>query len=361
MNLFTSSSKESGNTKSRAGFGKPGRLRYRNYLGLIAVTVFFGAALGGWMNYTKAFPFWIAACDSTYYSDEYYIANCPVPGYGSYEHGALYLGLEPEAVKHLKNARVVFMGNSRAQVVFSTKAVDRYFRDRKIPYYLAGFGNNEGDLFSSALIRKWDLRADVIIINFDEFFRHVKSGPAREILAGGWWIRTEYALKRWAQGWHRGICADESKFKTILCGDIEAIYRSRITGQWWIPATVQDRNTGPITVSLAMPYSSIPGWVYNARYFKELLDAQGTCLVFTTVPREGGRQSVAGPEIARQLGVPYVDVAGEDWFSFDGSHLNRNSAERWSAAFLNEFDGIMRSCRKTGSRTTDNYKKQGRS
>src|SRR5215468_9078842 len=44
-----------------------------------------------------------------------------------YEHGALLYGLERSAIDSIRRAEVLFVGNSRLQAGFSTKAVRDYF------------------------------------------------------------------------------------------------------------------------------------------------------------------------------------------------------------------------------------------
>ena len=98
------------------------------------------------------------------------MAYCGSDQYGDYEHGAYYYDLETEAVKSLRAAKVVFLGDSRTQIGFSTDPVQAYFKERAIPYYIAGFGYAETVDFEQLLVERYKIKPDVLIINSDPFF-----------------------------------------------------------------------------------------------------------------------------------------------------------------------------------------------
>jgi hypothetical protein len=65
--------------------------------------------------------------------------NTRVSLQGDYEHGAFEFNLEPTAQNFAKNVDVLFLGNSRLQVAFSTVATTNWFSAASARYYLLGF------------------------------------------------------------------------------------------------------------------------------------------------------------------------------------------------------------------------------
>src|SRR5579862_3350807 len=62
----------------------------------------------------------IFACQADGYSADRYLAYCNGANYADYEHGAFQFNLEPAVQEAVRNADVLFLGNSRVQVAFST-------------------------------------------------------------------------------------------------------------------------------------------------------------------------------------------------------------------------------------------------
>ena len=55
--------------------------------------------------------------------------------------------------------------------------------------------------------------------------------------------------------------------------------------------------------------------------------------------------------VAKELGIAFVPGAPDGLTTFDGSHLNQSSAERWSSAFFQAAVPQIRSCLKGTSRS----------
>ena len=78
----------------------------------------------------------------------------------------------------------------------------------------------------------------------------------------------------------------------------------------------------------------------SARSFLSQVPVQGDCIILTTVPTVRENAFVYAPSVetaeavAKELGVSFVPAAIDGLRTFDGSHLNQSSAERWSRAFF---------------------------
>src|SRR5262245_32713713 len=57
----------------------------------------------------------IFACPADGYMSGYFLAYCNATGYGDYDHGAFWFGLEDEALEYARSAQVLFLGSSRMQ------------------------------------------------------------------------------------------------------------------------------------------------------------------------------------------------------------------------------------------------------
>jgi hypothetical protein len=112
----------------------------------------------------------IFACPADGYTADWYIAYCDARTYGDYEHGAFWFDLEPSAWLDAKDADVLFLGNSRLEVGFSTAATARWFTQASARYYLLGFSYHENALFSAGLLDKLHPHAAVLVINLGRFF-----------------------------------------------------------------------------------------------------------------------------------------------------------------------------------------------
>src|SRR6516162_5117062 len=123
----------------------------------------------------------IFSCQADGYKTDRYLAYCNGANYADYEHGAFYFDLEPSAQSFSRNADVLFLGNSRLQVAFSTIATADWFSATSARYYLMGFSYFENVIFAEELLRKIQPRASVYVINIDDFFDRSETIPVKAI------------------------------------------------------------------------------------------------------------------------------------------------------------------------------------
>ena len=141
----------------------------------------------------------IFACPANFYDSDHYIAYCGAAGYGEYEHGAFWFDLEPSAQAFAKNADVLFLGDSRLQIGFTTAATANWFSAASNRYYLLGFAGWENMVFPEALLRRIQPKARVYVINVDGFFERSETPGIKTILHDPE-ARHRYEVKRlWQQ------------------------------------------------------------------------------------------------------------------------------------------------------------------
>jgi hypothetical protein len=293
-------------------------------------------SFGGTFVYKLRFD-GIFACPASGYGSTAYLSDCTARTYGDYDHGAFWFGLEPQAQRAAAEANVLLVGSSRLQLAFSGTATASWFSAPGIRHYLLGFSHSETVVFVGPVLSKLRPRARVYVINVDRFFDDRVSPPAEQILQGRD-ILERYKEKRTWQSLHKGLCAA----LPIACGNAVAMYRTRETGVW------QRMGSGRFEtkqVSDGQP-SNVERWEHYARLgekFLAQLPVDRDCVILTIVPTVETKRAEA-MAIAAKLGYDLLAPQIDGLRTFDGSHLDEASAERWSEAFLREAGPRIRRC-----------------
>ncbi len=291
------------------------------------------AALASYGYWTRTRT--IFACPADGYTADRYIAYCDAGNYADYEHGAFWFDLEPSARNFAGDADVLFLGNSRLQVGFSTAATADWFSRASARYYLLGFSYYENALFAEELLRRLRPRAKVFVINVDDFFDRSETEPVKSI-----WhdpqAQDRYESRRFWQTVHKSVC----KTFAALCGDHMVTYRSRETGAYEMRTP---RDISPVSYDEAVSQSRVDADTAAAIDFMKRF-AHGKCVILTMVPSVGTKIGDANA-IAKGLGMKLVTPGVlEGLQTKDGYHLDQPSAQRWSQAFLQAAGPEIRSC-----------------
>ena len=279
----------------------------------------------------------IFSCQAVGYSTDRYLAYCHVANYADYEHGAFYFDLEPSAQNFARKADVMFLGNSRLQVAFSTAATADWFSTASARYYMLGFSYFENMIFAEELLRKIHPRARVYVINVDDFFDRSESPPVKTIMHDPE-ARHRYDVKRLWQRIHEPIC----RSLAALCGDKFVIFRSRETGAYYTEGAAEWKIT-PVSYDQAIDQEIVKRYTTAGIDFL-LHFAQGKCVILAMVPFVGTKMGNANA-VAAGLGMKLVTPGIlEGLQTYDGYHLDQPSAQRWSQAFFQAAGPELRSC-----------------
>jgi hypothetical protein len=279
----------------------------------------------------------IFACQADGYSADRYVADCNVANYADYEHGAFQFNLEPSVQDSVRNADVLFLGNSRTQIAFSTVPTEQWFSANSGRYYLMGFGYFENALFEGELLRRIHPHAKVYIINVDAFFEKSETAPVKTILHDPR-ARDEYEAKRFWQHVHERICGAF----TALCGHQFVIFRSRDTGAYYMEGQPGGQ-TAPVTYDPVVNQDLANASIATAVDFLSRF-TEKKCVILTIVPTVGTQIGTA-KAIARGVGLPLVTPGSvEGLRTWDGSHLDQPSAQRWAQAFFQVAGPEIQSC-----------------
>ena len=287
---------------------------------LLLLAVALGAGAYGLRKYG------IFSCQASGYGSDGYLGYCGATSYGDYDHGAIWFGLEPAASASAANARVLFLGNSGTVFALSSKATADWFSSLSESYYLLGFSHFENYTFEAPLLRKLRPRAKVYVINIDSFFERSETGPGKTVMRDES-ARTRYEEKRKWQRIHKAVC---TTFEAI-CGHDEAIFRSRSTGSWFL--TDNRFTSAAVSYDENIDQNMLGSYTAIGKDFLPSLSADQACIILTIVPTVKTGIGTA-KAIASALGLNLVAPRLAGLVTFDHVHLDPESAQRWSTAFL---------------------------
>jgi len=283
------------------------------------------------------------ACEASGYGSNGYVAYCQATAYGDYDYGAFWYGLEPAASSAAKNADVLLVGNSRTQFGLSTNAVQRWFESHATKYYLLGFAYNGNMAFAGPLLQRLKPRAKFYVVSVDLFFRATPTPPAQEVMRDSSAVLVRYHEKQFWQSIHRATCSRVA----ALCRHESAYYRDRANGSWVEFGGREIFKTAPVVYSDTLDRETLAGDVALGRGFVSRLPVSQDCILLTVIPKGPaftGTNLGTARAIANALGLHFVSPEVAGLRTFDGSHLDRPSAERWSTAFIQEAGPFIQKC-----------------
>jgi hypothetical protein len=279
----------------------------------------------------------IFACPASGYGTDRYLAHCAVDHYGDYDDGAVWYSLEPGIGPNVRSAQVIFMGDSHLQWAFSSAATANWFASAHARYYLFGFAYWETYLFEERLLRRFAPKPRAFVINLEGFFLSSPSPPAQLVMYGGDDVLRRYRDKQFQQWLHKTLCTRLSG----LCGDGFAYFRSRVTGGWVRGTDVL--NEVPVSDSDAIDEASVAQQEEAALQFVSRLPVHRDCIILTMVPTVGTKYAAAAA-IAARLQLPFIAPQISGLGTFDGTHLDTASAQRWSEAFFQVAGPHLQQC-----------------
>ena len=271
-----------------------------------------------------------------------FLAYCQNPSFASYEHAAVFYGLEPAMVENLRRADVVFVGDSELLIGFSEANVEAFFASRGIRYFLLGFGYGESSEFAFAVLKKYAIKPKVMVLNIDPFFRHFRSAPATDVLDGGIESHVRGLEKKLSQELHTWTCQN---FPARCTGTFASIYRSPLTGRWYWHDTLAPPDLAyPFQSSPPPPSTLVTDATSIGETFLAELGLDRQCIILTGVPTPEYDTAFFADTLAARLGTRSVNAAAEGLATIDRGHLNAASADRWSTAFLAKAEPVIRGC-----------------
>jgi hypothetical protein len=282
------------------------------------------------------------ACPVSGYGSDVYLAYCGSTGYGDYDYGAFWFGLEPTAKKAAAEADVLFLGNSRMQFGLSSGATSSWFAAAGASHYLLGFAYDGNYKFIGPLLARLKPKARVYVINLDLFFEEEDRPPSR-VVKTDTSAPIRYQRKRQWQAVHRSVCAK----LPLICDDKPAFFRSRDTGSWHF-AGRGNFTSKAVSFDEQIDEGVLKAFAARGERFLAAMPVRPECQILTMVPTVNTPVGTA-KAIATALKRPLVAPQLTDLQTFDESHLDTTSAEQWSSAFFLEAAPVIRSCLATSA------------
>ena len=275
-------------------------------------------------------------CWSSEYGPLYSLVWCSIPNFGGvYEADAIYHGLESSEA--IRNAQVIFTGTSKLQQAFSTKATAAYFAKQNIRFYVLGFTTRNLGIILPTFTNR--ASPSLLIINADPFY----IAQVRSDLLGGLKTYWKFARMVGLQRLQRAICPS---FPSFCSPPIRTMYRSANTGQLKWQGSYYPEQSIPFNELLQHELSDNEFEAIvdiDERFLREINISRG-CVVFTGIPNNDQDAPAIASRLAQRLGTHLILPKVEPLSLLDDYHLNFDSAERWSAAFLSELTPVLQRC-----------------
>ncbi len=312
---------------------------YRSYVAVLLLIIPLG--LGGRFVYDLIGM--VRNCGASGYTDQSYLARCDSDFYGDYDTKAFLYNLESSAVQNAKRSSVVFAGNSRIQFAFATNSVRSYFSNAGIKHYIFGFGDSR-EAFLKTVIERIDLRPELLIVQTDSWYFGWLGD--REPFKAQKLPQTAPAsihFKKIKQIAHRKICTIDLIHRLGGCPNKNVLFRNRISGEWDFRSITKDRRIYSIDFDYTVDEDLLKRQKHYAKELMQAIKVPRNCIVFTSVPWPLEKVGT-GRALAEYLGVRFILPTVSGLKTFDGSHLEEQSAELFSDAFLRDLEPIMREC-----------------
>jgi hypothetical protein len=272
-------------------------------------------------------------------ADAYYLAY---DRSGHVDHHVIFHGIDRESTANLRASDVLLLGNSRLMFAFTRQDLRGFFPRLGLTYYVLGFGHREHDAFPRAIIRRFDLRPKLVIVNADRFFLGDQSAWADRVMDDSWfdaaklWFEAEatHAVRRTVQPWLPHVPSELDRERELIA------YRSRADGTWLIANSFAGLG-GRMAPDDGRPLTPDFNKLARARDFKAEVEARGGRLVLCLVPAPTASRAHA-EWLAGELGVPLVAPVPDELRTFDGSHLTPQSASRFAGLFFAELEPVLR-------------------
>lgn len=291
----------------------------------------------GYGGYLRTQGIFACPAGDAYFGTSRYVGYCNATGFGDYDHGAFWFGLEPAAARFAADADVLFLGSSRMEFALSTVETDQWFSSAGLSHYLLGFTSTENSTFVAPLLGKLKPRAKVYVINVDQFFNGVETDIGSEILHDPEAEQNTKQKKVW-QDLQRSVC----RRVRAICGHQFAYFRSIEHGHW-VQRGVNPRPSAPTGDGPIEDQQHWNEYAAAAQQFIASLPVDRACVLLTIVPSPRTRMAEA-KAIASATGIQLVNPQLPGLQTFDSSHLDGTSAQRWSTAFFEIAGPRIRHC-----------------
>ena len=299
--------------------------------------------------------FWkIRKCNPEGYERGDFMTACSGIKVDRYAFGSIYLGSQKNAVKNAKNADVVVFGNSRTMRSFSTDAIDDYFKSKGLTYVIFAV---EGASYASAqhTVEKLGLKPKIVMTNTEILYSNVVGAAFGDLVYFPDKYKTRFDFFHAAQSFQKWVCGSNFDYlKSIYCeGRTAGRWRSAITGRfkWELVAEPEKNILFSARKEQSPPTGRLNTVLPNGREFLGNSNFKESCHVLYIVNSPNSEPNLQSA-LAGELGALPIYTPFNDLRTYDKSHLDRPTSERWSAAFVKDLDPAIDRCLQGEGRYT---------
>ena len=286
-----------------------------------------------------------SGCDLRSILPAEYMAYCENERFADYEHGAFWYDLEPGVVQAMRDADVLFVGNSRLQLGFDPSLLAAAMSELGLRYYMLGFGYKEYHVFAQSLIERYRLKPRALVANADPFFVDALSAASRPLLeAGPGEPMLGYRYRGFVQRAKARLCGQGAPLASSRAceGFRLTIYRNRQSGEWRLARSMGE-GSPIVPMARRAAAADVSSASAHGRFLRERLGLSPTCLPVLGVPTPSVSSDMAA-RIASKAGLPFIEGDGEGLRSSDGSHLTSTSATAWTLNILPQLTRVLAAC-----------------
>jgi hypothetical protein len=297
-------------------------------------------------NYLMAFAN-IAHCPVIAPRPHLTLTDCGNASSGYYYSGSLYLGIDKDLVASLRRADVVIMGNSRTQRTFASEAIERYFAQRGLRFFVLA-SEGSGFRFSQLILDRLNVKPRILMINNESFFVDVLEDTNREVVLNPDRFFPQLSAFYYAKKMQSWICNSSVPFlRGLYCeSGNSAGWRDETNGVLYVTVDADPPGRVLVEVPPETRMEHMDLFMRNARAFLASPSAKDSCIIDYVIPSNNASVDLAR-SMAAAIDAPFVfpDLGKlGDLYSYDGSHLIVESSERWSAEFVNLVDPYVDAC-----------------
>jgi hypothetical protein len=310
----------------------------------------------------------IARCDWHPPGPQFVMVSCAsvIPEF--YRTGALYLDVEPRLTKALRDADVIVTGNSTTIETFAVHAqdnlMDRYFRDKGLKFFIMA-EEGSGFRYRKMILEKLGIHPRTALIDTDDVGADLLQDSNKEVIFNEDRFRWPFTVFHLAIVLQHNVCVrwnqDSLKtfigsqrswrvvaaFKNFYCnGNIPASWRNVETGAYILAYKREPTKRMQLIDRPDTRMATIELFRRRAKMMLGSESLRHSCIIFYEVASPAGMPEV-GRTIAREAHRPFIFPPlppEKQYFVYDGSHMEEDTAERWTAEFLPLLDPDLDRC-----------------
>lgn len=289
------------------------------------------------------------SCWAGGYRQDAWLAYCNSKRYGVYDVEAVWHRLESDVAPRITTAQVLSLSDSHLQNALSLGNASDWFATHGYRAYLLGLPTAES-AFGERLLDNFRPHPQVVILDASPYFTGNLGKFEQPIFEDPTASRNAVSKLKDFQNEHREFC----ERLPWACGHTFAYFRSRADGHWIFPQqstsiwigyddVPNDAKRFPVNSTPNEDLARYPIYLAAAKRLVARLDMPKECIVITHVPSQEDLDGLA-QHIGGALGLTVIEPRTPDLATFDRSHLTPASSARWTKAFLQELEPVLRRC-----------------